>query len=737
VPRENLQRSSPPKISALSSPSPPRSSSSGKISGVQTSNATSPITTGYATEHIVIMSKFLSRRASQFGINQFAGEFRRRLYHPLSTFTASSDDHSFHWYLLWRYQILDPNSEIVSIWNYMFLVTSVVALFLDPLLFFLPSVRESVCLDYDKGLLISVTAWRTIADLLYVFHIAMKFRTAFISPSSRVFGRGELVMDPTEIAHRYLKTDFVIVNWIVIPITNTFSTKKMDADTIIFTFTIIVLIQYVPRFFIMFPLQRRIIKTTGVIAKTALVGAGYNLLLYLLASHLLGSIWYTAAISRQFSCWRSECYNERDRFPPCYPNFLDCVSLNDVERQYWLNNTQVLNNCDPANELSSFKFGMFAEAFTSGVGSSVFTTKYLYCLWFGLKNLSSYGQNLQTTVFLGETLFACCICVGGLFLFCLLIGNMQTYLQSLTVRLEEWRIKRRDTDEWMRHRQLPTSLQERVCKFIQYNWLTTRGVNEESILRTLPMDLRREIRRHLCLQLVRRVHFFSQMDEPLLDAICERLLATLTTQGTYIVREGDPVDEMLFIIRGQLESSATDGGRSGFFNSIMLRPGDFAGEELLTWALMPNASQNLPLSTRTVKAVTEVEAFALGYEDLIFFSSQFKRLHSKKLRDTFRYYSHQWRMWSACFIQAAWRKHSRRKLAKELAMEESFDEMYEQDVKDDTGKAQNLGATLLASKFAANTRRSKNHYGEEKASDMVVMPKVMKPNDFSNESEGV
>lgn len=38
----------------------------------------------------------------------------------------------------------------------------------------------------------------------------MKFRTAFVAPSSRVFGRGELVMDAREIATRYLKTDFVI-----------------------------------------------------------------------------------------------------------------------------------------------------------------------------------------------------------------------------------------------------------------------------------------------------------------------------------------------------------------------------------------------------------------------------------------------------------------------------------------------------------------------------------------------
>lgn len=75
----------------------------------------------------------------------------------------------------------------------------------------------------------------------------------------------------------------------------------------------------------------------------------------------------------------------------------------------------------------------------------------------------------------------------------------------MTVRLEEWRVKRRDTEEWMRHRQLPPDLQERVRRFVQYQWVATRGVNEDAILKSLPLDLRREIQRHLCLSLVRRV----------------------------------------------------------------------------------------------------------------------------------------------------------------------------------------------------------------------------------------
>lgn len=250
------------------------------------------------------------------------------------------------------------------------------------------------------------------------------------------------------------------------------------------------------------------------------------------------------------------------------------------------------------------------------------------------------------------------------------------------------------------------------------------------------------------------------MDDQLLDAICERLVSSLSTKGTYIVREGDPVTEMLFIIRGRLESSTTNGGRTGFFNSTMLRPGDFCGEELLSWALLPKSTLNLPSSTRTVRSVDEVEAFALRAEDLKFVANQFRRLHSKKLQHTFRFYSHHWRTWAACFIQAAWRRYKKRMMTKSLSTrEESFshdfdsakqegainqteqDEKYEEEYNSSSVHSsssssshqvkQHLGVTILASRFAANTRK-----GAHKVKD-AEMPKLQKPEepDFSVEPD--
>lgn len=64
--------------------------------------------------------------------------------------TAREEEHSFQ--ILWHYQILNPDSDIVAYWNQVFLVTSLLTLFIDPLYFFLPNVGGPACLQADPKL---------------------------------------------------------------------------------------------------------------------------------------------------------------------------------------------------------------------------------------------------------------------------------------------------------------------------------------------------------------------------------------------------------------------------------------------------------------------------------------------------------------------------------------------------------------------------------------------------------
>ncbi|CAA6668065.1 unnamed protein product [Spirodela intermedia] len=595
-------------------------------------------------------------------------------------------------------KVFDPQDKFLQRWNRLFVISCILAVSVDPLFFYLPFVnKEQYCVGIDRKLAITATTIRTLIDAFYLIRIHLQFKTAYIAPSSRVFGRGELVIDHAQIARRYLKWRFIVDLLAVLPLPQIvvwrFIQRSQGSDVLTTKDALfyIVLIQYIPRFFRIIRLTSELKRTSGVFAETTWAGASYYLLWYMLASHIVGAFWYLLAVEREEACWHEAC----SPTSACNATFLYCQILDSY--------------CNATDDNPKFDFGIYTQALTSGVVASKFVSKYCYCLWWGLQNLSTLGQGLQTSTYPGEVIFSITLAIVGLILFALLIGNMQTYLQSLTIRLEEMRVKRRDSEQWMHHRMLPPELRERVRRYDQYKWLETRGVDEESLVQSLPKDLRRDIKRHLCLALVRRVPLFENMDERLLDAICERLKPSLYTEDTYIVREGDPVDEMLFIIRGRLESMTTDGGRSGFFNQSVLKERDFCGEELLTWALDPKSGSNLPSSTRTVRAVTEVEAFALIAEELKFVASQFRRLHSRQVQHTFRFHSQQWRTWAARFIQAAWRRYMKRKAA-ELQRKEGLE-----IAESASSGSSSLGTTIYVSRFAANALRGVQRFRNKTA----------------------
>ncbi|XP_010417136.1 PREDICTED: probable cyclic nucleotide-gated ion channel 6 [Camelina sativa] len=613
-------------------------------------------------------------------------------------------------------KIFDPQDKFLLLCNKLFVASCILAVSVDPLFLYLPFINDKAkCVGIDRKLAIIATTIRTVIDSFYLFHMALRFRTAYVAPSSRVFGRGELVIDPAQIAKRYLQQYFIIDLLSVLPVPQIvvwrFLFNSMGANVLATKQALryIVLVQYIPRFLRMYPLSSELKRTAGVFAETAWAGAAYYLLLYMLASHIVGALWYLLALERNNDCWSKACHFNNQT---CARNFLFCGNQNMKGYAAWdkIKVSVLQQYCPvdvPEDEEPPFDFGIYLRALSSGIVSSKnFVSKYFFCLWWGLQNLSTLGQGLETSTYPGEVIFSITLAIAGLLLFALLIGNMQTYLQSLTIRLEEMRVKRRDSEQWMHHRMLPPELRERVRRYDQYKWLETRGVDEENLVQNLPKDLRRDIKRHLCLALVRRVPLFENMDERLLDAICERLKPCLFTEKSYLVREGDPVNEMLFIIRGRLESVTTDGGRSGFFNRSLLKEGDFCGDELLTWALDPKSGANLPSSTRTVKALTEVEAFALIADELKFVASQFRRLHSRQVQHTFRFYSQQWRTWAACFIQAAWRRYTKRKKLEQLRKEEEEEEESAAASVIAGGSPYSIRATFLASKFAANALRS-------------------------------
>lgn len=116
-------------------------------------------------------------------------------------------------------RIFDPQDKSLLFWNKLLMLSCIFAVSVDPLFLYLPVFQaEKMCLHIHSSLAYATTTLRTVIDVFYFARILLQFRTAYIAPSSRVFGRGELVIDPKEIANRYICRYFFVDLFSVLPL---------------------------------------------------------------------------------------------------------------------------------------------------------------------------------------------------------------------------------------------------------------------------------------------------------------------------------------------------------------------------------------------------------------------------------------------------------------------------------------------------------------------------------------
>ncbi|KAM5557668.1 hypothetical protein ABKV19_024835 [Rosa sericea] len=394
------------------------------------------------------------------------------------------------------------------------------------------------------------------------------------------------------------------------------------------------LFQYVPKIYRIY-LSCKELKQTGIWARGA-----FNIFLYILASHVLGAFWYFLSIQRETSSWHEACEQHPDSIR-CIPTYY-CDDRPTNATQFISNITLLDEDCpvNPSNA-TQFDFGIFLDALQSGsTNSTNFPKKFFYSFWWGLRNLSSLGQNLETSTYVWENCFAIAISLIGLLLFLYLIGNVQTYIQLATTKSEEIRqkmiMKELEIQWWMSRNHLPNDMKTVIIENVRQKLEENKDAHVENLLSILPRKDRRSIKRLLCMDSLKKVPMLRYMDESVLKLICDNLKPVTYTENSYVIRAGEPLDLMLFNAEGIIWTYTTSTDSSIKLGSSItqcLGRGDFYGEELLSWASSYKSFSDLPISTQNVKCHTKVEAFSLMAKDLKAVVSKFWWHFSKAVPD--------------------------------------------------------------------------------------------------------
>nr|GMC74275.1 probable cyclic nucleotide-gated ion channel 20, chloroplastic [Ipomoea batatas] len=530
--------------------------------------------------------------------------------------------------------------------------------------------KDNKCIVLNWPLTTTIVILRSFTDFIYLINMLLQFRLAYVNPESRVVGAGDLVDHPKKIALHYLKGYFLVDFFIILPFPQIIillilpRSMRSGANFAKNLLRTAILVQYVPRLFRFLPLIAGQ-SSSGFIFESAWANFVINLLTFVLAGHVVGSCWYLFGLQRVNQCLRDACHDSKiencRRFIDCGHSYSTREFSNYPSWSNWTRNVNATACFD--KDYKDGYYGIYGQAINLTTKHSI-VTRYVYSLFWGFQQISTLAGNQVPSYFEGEVLFTMGIIGLGLLLFALLIGNMQNFLQSLGRRQLEMSLRRRDVEQWMSHRRLSDDLRRRVRQAERYTWAATRGVNEERLLENLPEDIQRDIRRHL-FRFVKKVHIFAMLDEPILDAICERLRQKTYIKGSRVLYQGGLIDKMVFIIRGNMESTGEDG------NATILSEGDACGEELLSWCLEHSSVNKdrrkirIPghrlLSNRGVECLTNVEAFILRAADIEEVTSLFARfLRSPRVQGAIRYASPYWRGRAVRCIQVAWRYRKKR-----------------------------------------------------------------------------
>ncbi|XP_052290343.1 uncharacterized protein LOC102627720 isoform X17 [Citrus sinensis] len=493
-------------------------------------------------------------------------------------------------------------------WMQMILVVTVISV--DPLFFYLPVINNlKKCLDLHYQLLDIVNV---LSSVLLVIHVLIIVCVPFAS----------YLMHIGENSHKN-QWCFIIFDFLIfLPITQMAGTlliETMGAPKFVDSvrsFKHVVFIQYVARIIRIYALFSTAMRSLRKHATATWARFAFNLFVYLQAANVFGGLWYFMAIERQTECWTKACINYTGRSHcsfNCHDNLEDYTFLNEFCPMKTRNAT-------------IHDFGIFHGALESGIlEGKNFLQKILHCFIWGLQNLSNLGHNLQTSGNVEENIFVILVVSSGFLLFALLIGNMQRYLKLG----KEMTLKPREIEEWQPFQKLSKNLQQKVKKYKSYIRRKTDYIDVQNLLNNLPNELRRELKRELCWNLLKKVQGFRKLNEVTLDALCDCVKPTFFTEHTHLIREGDPIDEMIFVVQGKLRTYTFKDIQSGSTSSDhkrydgkntrkedLLQDGDFYGEELIDWALRDRFSFDIPKSNRTIQALTNVDAFMLMADDL-------------------------------------------------------------------------------------------------------------------------
>eukprot|EP00002_Diphylleia_rotans_P025219 TRINITY_DN4986_c0_g1_i6.p1 TRINITY_DN4986_c0_g1~~TRINITY_DN4986_c0_g1_i6.p1 ORF type:complete len:1636 (+),score=306.35 TRINITY_DN4986_c0_g1_i6:100-5007(+) len=212
-------------------------------------------------------------------------------------------------------------------------------------------------------------------------------------------------------------------------------------------------------------------------------------------------------------------------------------------------------------------------------------SKYLSCLYFATTTICTVGFGDITPNSDLSRQFMIIMMLFGSVMYSTVFGSMVSLVSSINSEANANQQKLINVEEYMKLRDLPPDLRQRIRNYYDIIWNRHKGLNESDILDQLPHNLRSEVALFLYKDTLLKVNIFQGINNiSFINSIVLMLRPQMALPGEYVIRQGEIGQEMYFIVSGQVQIS-TDGKHIATLSS-----GAYFGEISLIFSQKRTAS---------------------------------------------------------------------------------------------------------------------------------------------------
>jgi hypothetical protein len=214
--------------------------------------------------------------------------------------------------------------------------------------------------------------------------------------------------------------------------------------------------------------------------------------------------------------------------------------------------------------------------------------KYVVSLFNAFSQMLCIGYGVEDPVRKSEVLMTLCSMILGATLYGLFIASLTSFLADSDASAKQYNSQLDMLNQYMKHRHLPPDLRIKMRSYLELCFPNKRAFNEDAIMRSLNLPLRKEVSWHKCKTMLERLPLYeSNVESGLMGALALSLERAVFVKGDYILREGEFGTDMFFVAAGEV--AVVTGPADRHREVTRLREGAFFGE----MALLENPERHM------------------------------------------------------------------------------------------------------------------------------------------------